>query len=186
MQASGAQVRRDSRLSPRESECLYSDCSVEKSALEDIYDSPRNVKPILPADLDQLQLHGTTTLAFVVGDCIIVAVDSMASVGSYVGSRTVKKVFRMSPQIIATMAGGAADCAFWIRNVASRMRILEHSVGVSALPVSAYARALAAALRPYRGAGLSLGSMVAGWHPQSGPKRTLCILLLDLPNVVIM
>lgn len=40
----------------------------------------------------QLQYHGTTTLGFVIDDGVIVAVDSRASMGDYIGSRTVKKV----------------------------------------------------------------------------------------------
>jgi hypothetical protein len=36
--------------------------------------------------------HGTTTLAFVFGEDIITAVDSRASLGKFIGSRTVDKV----------------------------------------------------------------------------------------------
>mmetsp|Transcript_15252 Transcript_15252/g.14645 ORF Transcript_15252/g.14645 Transcript_15252/m.14645 type:complete len:127 (-) Transcript_15252:787-1167(-) len=43
--------------------------------------------PVLPRPLNELQYHGTTTLAFKFNDGVIVAVDSKASVGSYVGSR---------------------------------------------------------------------------------------------------
>lgn len=50
-------------------------------------------KPHLPLPLKELQRHGTTTLAFKFNNSIIVAVDSMASIGSYVGSRTVRKVY---------------------------------------------------------------------------------------------
>jgi hypothetical protein len=79
--------------------------------------------PVLPRPLNELQYHGTTTLAFKFNDGVIVAVDSKASVGSYVGSRTVKKVFPISSHILATMAGGAADCAFWIRRTARQVKV---------------------------------------------------------------
>ncbi len=41
--------------------------------------------------------HGTTTLAFKFKGGIIVAVDSRASMGSYIGSGTVKKIIEINP-----------------------------------------------------------------------------------------
>ena len=117
--------------------------------------------PRLPRPLDNIQLHGTTTLAFKYGDGVIIAVDSRASVGSYVGSRTVKKVFPLSGRVVATMAGGAADCAHWIRRTARRARIFEEDFACH-LPVAAVAYMLAASLRESRGSDLSIGTMVAG------------------------
>ena len=56
-------------------------------------------------DPNQLQYHGTNTLAFVYENSVVIAVDSMASLGDYVGSRTVKKVLPVSKHVVATMAG---------------------------------------------------------------------------------
>jgi 20S proteasome subunit beta 5 len=114
-----------------------------------------------------IQSHGTTTLAFKHGESVIVCVDSKASIGSYVGSRCVKKVFPISSTAVATMAGGAADCAFWIRQMSHRAKLLEHRYGMT-LGVQARARLLADTLREYRGRDLSVGTMVAGWDT-SGP-----------------
>jgi hypothetical protein len=50
----------------------------------------------------------TTTLGFKLADGVMLAVDSKASVGSYVGSRTVRKVLPISSHVVGTMAGGAA------------------------------------------------------------------------------
>lgn len=118
--------------------------------------------------------HGTTTLAFIFKEGVIVAVDSRASMGSYIcassdtldallltmqrgqrracrtytpvncktctvpgfwlfaqgasadqvlgavqsaASQTVKKVIEINPFLLGTMAGGAADCQFWQRNL---------------------------------------------------------------------
>ena len=52
---------------------------------------------------------GTTTLAFVFQGGVLVAVDSRASQGPYVGSQTVKKVIEINPFLLGTMAGGAAE-----------------------------------------------------------------------------
>merc|ERR1719153_1622073 len=57
--------------------------------------------------------HGTTTLGFKFKGGVIVAVDSRASMGSYIGSGTVKKVIEINRFLLGTMAGGAADCQFW-------------------------------------------------------------------------
>lgn len=122
--------------------------------------------PLLPKPLNDLQYHGTTTLAFLCKKGIIVAVDSKASVGSYVGSRTVKKVFPISKHMLATMAGGAADCAFWIRRTARQAKVLEYEHG-SPMKVCSVAKLLAASLREYRGSELSVGTMVAGYDQQT-------------------
>merc|ERR1719203_560332 len=59
--------------------------------------------------------HGTTTLSFLFQGGIVAAVDSRASIGNFVGSKTTQKVLPVSKNILGTMAGGAADCSYWIR-----------------------------------------------------------------------
>lgn len=76
----------------------------------------------------------------------------------------------MSSHVVATMAGGAADCAFWIRQVAKEVKILEFQLG-SKPEVAMYAKILANNLRRYRGMEISVGTMVTGWHPNTGPSR---------------
>jgi 20S proteasome subunit beta 5 len=71
-----------------------------------------------------LQYHGTTTLAFIYNDSVVVAVDSKASIGDYVGSRTVRKVLPIAERVVATMAGGAADCTHILRYLARLVRVL--------------------------------------------------------------
>lgn len=61
--------------------------------------------------------RGTTTLAFIFKHGIVCAVDSRASMGVYIGSQTVKKVIEINPYLLGTMAGGAADCMFWERDL---------------------------------------------------------------------
>ena len=138
--------------------------------------------PMLPKPLNELQYHGTTTVAFSFGESILIAVDSKASVGSYVGSRTVKKVFPISRHILATMAGGAADCAFWIRRTARQTKVLEYEHG-SLLRVCSVAKLLAASLREYRGSDLSVGTMVAGFDTQIN-KPACKPPTLSLPDVL--
>lgn len=135
----------------------------------------------------EYQYHGTTTLSFQFGDSVIVCVDSRASIGDYVGSRTVKKVFPVSDTAVATMAGGAADCAFWIRQISLRSKIFSYNYGDS-LSVSSFAKLLSTTLRDYKGKGyiiayrfvininisnligLSVGTMIAGLDGSGEPS----------------
>lgn len=76
------------------------------------------------AEKDRLKFaHGTTTLAFTFQGGIIVAVDSRASMGQYIGSGTVKKIIEINPHLLGTMAGGAADCSFWERDLGRRCKL---------------------------------------------------------------
>jgi len=111
---------------------------------------------------------GTTTLGFVFQGGIIIAVDSRASMGSYIGSQTVKKVIEINDRLLGTMAGGAADCSFWERHLTRlcRMHELREKEKIS---VAAASKLLAGIFWQYRGQGLSCGTMVAGWD-KKGPS----------------
>jgi len=90
-------------------------------------------------DSDQLVkfAKGTTTLAFKFNEGVIVSVDSRSTMGAYIASQTVKKVIEINPFLLGTMAGGAADCAFWERNLGVQCRLYElrnkHRVSVRLL-----------------------------------------------------
>lgn len=71
--------------------------------------------------------HGTTTLSFTFDGGIVAAVDSRASIGAFVGSKTTQKVLPITNHILGTMAGGAADCSFWIRRLQAESRHYELS-----------------------------------------------------------
>jgi 20S proteasome subunit beta 5 len=111
--------------------------------------------------------HGTTTLAFLFEHGVIVAVDSRASMGPYISSQTVKKVIEINPYLLGTMAGGAADCQFWQRNLGVQCRLYELN-NKRRISVAGASKLLANTLYSYRGMGLSMGTMVAGWDLQ-GP-----------------
>ena len=111
---------------------------------------------------------GTTTLGFTFDGGIIIAVDSRASMGSYVSSGTVRKVIEINDYLLGTMAGGAADCSFWERHLARLCRLYElrNSERIS---VAAASNLLCNIFLQYRGYGLSCGTMIAGWD-KSGPQ----------------
>merc|ERR1719201_2230448 len=84
--------------------------------------------------------HGTTTLGFIFQGGVLIAVDSRASMGSYIGSQTVKKVIEINEYLLGTMAGGAADCSFWERDLARRCRLYELRNKMRILLRSSYRR----------------------------------------------
>jgi len=111
--------------------------------------------------------HGTTTLGFVFKDGVIVACDSRASQGSYISSQTVKKVIEINPFLLGTMAGGAADCQFWLRNLGTQCRLHELN-NKKRITVRAASKLLANTVTQYKGKGLSMGTMIAGYDA-TGP-----------------
>lgn len=93
---------------------------------------------------------------------IIVAVDSRASMGTFISSQQVKKILHITDYIVGTMAGGAADCAYWERHLAKVCRLHELREK-ERITVAGAANILASIFYQYRGYGLSCGTMVAGW-----------------------
>lgn len=116
--------------------------------------------------------HGTTTLGFIFQGGVLIAVDSRASMGSYIGSQTVKKVIEINEYLLGTMAGGAADCSFWERHLARMCRLYElrNKMRIS---VAGASKLLANIFFNYRGYGLSCGTMVAGYD-KKGPQLFYC------------
>lgn len=110
---------------------------------------------------------GTTTLAFKFQGGIIVSVDSRATMGQYISSGTVKKIIEINPYLLGTMAGGAADCSYWERNLGMECRLYELRNG-RRITVAGASRLLANVMSSYRGYGLSMGTMVTGWDEEAG------------------
>jgi 20S proteasome subunit beta 5 len=111
--------------------------------------------------------HGTTTLAFVFEHGVMVAVDSRSSMGNYIASQTVKKIIEINPYLVGTMAGGAADCSFWERNLGRQCRLHELR-NKERISVAAASKLLANMIYGYKGMGLAMGTMVSGWD-KTGP-----------------
>ena len=116
--------------------------------------------------------HGTTTLGFVFSGGIILAVDSRATMGTVISSQTVRKVIEINKFILGTMAGGAADCQFWHRVLGKECRLFELRHG-KRITVRAASKILGDCMFNYRGRGLSMGTMVAGYD-RSGPNLYYC------------
>jgi len=112
--------------------------------------------------------HGTTTLGFVYKNGVVIAVDSRATQGNYIASQSVKKVIEINPYLLGTMAGGAADCSFWERELGRQCRLYELR-NKERISVAAASKLLGNIVYQYKDQGLSMGTMVAGWD-KTGPN----------------
>jgi 20S proteasome subunit beta 5 len=99
---------------------------------------------------------------------VIVSVDSRATQGPYIASQSVKKVIEINSMLLGTMAGGAADCQFWERDLGRQCRLYELR-NKERISVRAASKLLANIMYQYRGYGLSMGTMVTGWD-KTGPQ----------------
>jgi len=132
-----------------------------RSFLTDAFQQDKTVEPIK-------MLHGTTTLSFCFKGGIVVAVDSRATQGTYIASQSVQKVIRIDQYLLGTMAGGAADCAYWERELGRRTRLWQLR-NKERMTVAAASKVLSNILYYYRNYGLSVGSMICGWDKR-GPN----------------
>jgi len=99
---------------------------------------------------------------------VVIAVDSRSTMGSYIASQTVKKVIEINPYLLGTMAGGAADCSFWERELGRQCRLFELQ-NKERISVAAASKLLGNIVYNYKNMGLSMGTMIAGWD-KSGPN----------------
>jgi len=137
-----------------------------KSFLEGAFDNSKGPNPIK-------MLHGTTTLSFLYKSGIVVAVDSRATQGGYIASQAVQKVIEINPYLLGTMAGGAADCQFWERELGKRARLFELT-NKERMSVAAASKIFSNIMYYYKAYGLSVGSMICGWD-----KRGANIYYID-------
>ncbi|KAM0671345.1 Proteasome subunit beta type-5 [Ordospora colligata] len=112
--------------------------------------------------------YGTTTLAFVFKEGMVIAVDSRATSGPYIASQTVDKVIKVNRNLLGTMAGGAADCYFWetLMGLYAKEYELTNGRKITASAASMY---LSNCVYKYKGRGLSMGTMICGYN-NDGPS----------------
>jgi len=139
---------------------LLDDLDFQLASVDEPHNFLESVKDKAPGLCDFKK--GTTTLGFIFGGGVIIAVDSRASMGSYMGSDTVKKVIEINDRLLGTMAGGAADCMFWERHLGKLCRMYELR-NKEKISVAAASNLLANIFYQYRNYGLSAGTMIAGY-----------------------
>lgn len=118
---------------------------------------------ILQQDHMQLDVtHGTTTLGFRYRGGIVLCADSRSTLGSYINSQEVKKILVLDKCMLGTTAGGAADCMYWDRVLTMECRL--HRLQTNqAMSVSSASRLICNIANSFKGMGLSMGMMLAGY-----------------------
>ncbi len=100
----------------------------------------------------------------------MVATDSRATAGSHIATTTVKKVIQVNKYLLGTMAGGAADCQYWMSVLRQQCKLYElRTDREQRLSTAAASKLMSNILYQYKGYGLSLGSMICGWDAYKGP-----------------
>lgn len=131
--------------------------------------------------------HGTTTLGFRFQGGVILAVDSRATGGQFIGSQSMKKIVEINEYLLGesldcligtqikcnemklgTLAGGAADCVYWDRVLAKECRLFELR-NKERISVAAASKIMSNIVYYYKGTGLSMGMMLAGYDKR-GPQ----------------
>jgi len=79
----------------------------------------------------------------------------------------VKKVIEINPYLLGTMAGGAADCSFWERELGRQCALYELK-NKERISVAAASKILSNTVYYYKGMGLSMGTMITGWDKTVG------------------
>merc|ERR1712083_1244741 len=88
-----------------------------------------------------------------------------ATGGMYIGSGSVKKIIEINKFLLGTMAGGAADCTYWERVLSKQCRLYELR-NRERISVAAASKLLSNMAYNYKGMGLSMGVMVAGYDKE--------------------
>lgn len=117
--------------------------------------------------------HGTTTLGFIYNGGIILAVDSRATGGAYIGSQSVRKVVEINDLLLGTLAGGAADCVYWYRVLTSECRLYELR-NKKKISLAAATKIMNNIIYSYKNSGLSMGMILAG-----GDMKNVSLYYLD-------
>lgn len=74
-------------------------------------------------DMEQLQKTGTTTLAIVVKDGIIVAADKRATAGNFIAVKNTEKVLKISDTLAITIAGLVSDAQLLSKLLKSELKL---------------------------------------------------------------
>ncbi|TFG32230.1 archaeal proteasome endopeptidase complex subunit beta [Candidatus Thorarchaeota archaeon] len=110
---------------------------------------------------------GTTTIGMIAKDCVVLASDQRATMGYLIANKTAKKIYKITDQIGATIAGSVADAQQIMDLLTAEAKLFEIQRG-RPIRVKALARLLSNIMFQGRGAYM-LGSLVGGFDDE-GPQ----------------
>ncbi len=115
------------------------------------------------------EYKGTTTVAAVCTDGVILGTDTRATMGNYVASKNAKKVYKITDNLAMTIAGGVAVAQRIVETLKINARLFQFERG-RPMPVASAARLVSNILFSNRSAGrpLPLQALIGGYD-NSGP-----------------
>jgi proteasome beta subunit len=116
---------------------------------------------------NRLVLKGTTTIAVVCKDGVILASDTRVTMGFYVAHKQGKKIYKIDDHLAMTIAGTVADAQRTVDILTANAQLYRLNVGRT-LPVSSAARLVANLLFSTRYAPL-LTQVLIGGVDETGP-----------------
>jgi len=112
---------------------------------------------------------GTTTVAAVCKDGVILGTDTRATMGNYVASKNAKKVYKITDNLAMTIAGGVAVAQRIVEILKINAKLYELEKG-RPMPVSSAARLVSNVLFSNRSVGMPLPlQALIGGYDQTGP-----------------
>lgn len=113
--------------------------------------------------------RGTTTVAAVCNDGVILATDTRATMGNYVASKHAKKVYRITDRLAMTIAGGVAVAQRVVDILKVNAQLFDLEKG-RPMPVAAAARLVSNVLFSNREVGMPLPlQAIIGGFDETGP-----------------
>jgi len=115
------------------------------------------------------EIGGTTTVAAVCSDGVILGTDTRATMGNYVASKNAKKVYKISDNLAMTIAGGVAVAQRVVDILKVNAKLFHLEKG-RPMPVSAAARLVSNILFSNREVGMPLPlQALIGGLDETGP-----------------
>lgn len=115
------------------------------------------------------EYKGTTTVAAVCSDGVIMATDTRATMGNYVASKNAKKVYQITDRLAMTIAGGVAVAQRIVDILKINAKLFELEKG-RPMPVASAARLVSNILFSNRSVGMPLPlQALIGGVDDSGP-----------------
>ena len=115
------------------------------------------------------EYKGTTTVAAVCTDGVILGTDTRATMGNYVASKNAKKVYQITDSLAMTIAGGVAVAQRIVETLKINARLFQFERG-RPMPVASAARLVSNILFSNRSAGMILPlQALIGGYDNTGP-----------------
>ena len=115
------------------------------------------------------EYKGTTTVAAVCKDGVILGTDTRATMGNYVASKNAKKVYKITDNLAMTIAGGVAVAQRIVETLKINARLFQLERG-RPMPVSSAARLVSNILFSNRSVGMPLPlQALIGGYDSTGP-----------------